>query len=242
MSENEKYMLKCEFSALKIGELFALSNTTDTATLTIICEMNELSQAFSYRVLSEFQSTLHSTCSSCSGDTRSQVVRNKIVALECAVQNWMAVYIDTSCVRIFGRGAFVCYFLDSNRNELKFGGFAPAREYDFIVPLIDNQSFTLLVSSADSETKILPLIEASRKLQYATDILTYAFARWVVEEKTFCVIAMTASRMPAFPGAFVRTKDSPRKSHLNVLDSNQNFIRSKRHEICQSADEIDAAM
>jgi len=240
MSENEKYMLKCEFSALKIGELFALSNTTDTATLTIICETNDLSQAFSYRVLSEFQSALSLTCNC--GERRSQFVRNRIVALECAVQNWMAVYIDTSCVRIFGRGAFVCYYLDSNRNELKFGGAEPAKDYDFEVPLFDNQSFTLLVSSSsDSENKILPLIEASRKLQSATDTLTYAFARWAVEEKTFCVIAMTASRMPAVSG-FTRAKDSPRRSHLNVLDSNQNFIRSKRHEICQSGDEIDVSM
>lgn len=244
MSENEKYTLQCEFSALKIGELFALSNTTDIATLTIICETNNLSEAFSYRVLSEFQSALSSTkkdtkcdCVDSERKRRAHIVRNKIVAIDCAVEHWMAVYIDTTCVRIFGRGAFVCYFLDSNRNELKFGGFEASREYDFVVPLIDNHSFTLLVSSADIESKILPLIEASRKLHSATDTLTYAFAQWVVEEKAFCVYAMKASRVPAVCG---RVRE--RNSHLNVLDSNQNFIRTKRHEICQSNDEIDVQM
>ena len=241
MSGREKFVLKYEMSALKMGELFALSNTTDTATLTIICEMCDVAQAFSYRVLSEFQSALSVSSSMCCDYTRrrSQVVRNRIVALECAIQHWMAIYIDTSCVRIFGMGSFVSYFLDSNLNELKFGGFAAGKQYDVEIPLINNHSFTLLVSSLDGENKILPLIEASRQLQASTDILTYAFARWVVQEKKFCVIAMTASRVLAETQL---SRYSPRKSLLNVLDSDQNFLRTRRHEICQSSEEVDIQM
>lgn len=243
----DKSVLQYELSALKSddqsSEIVALTNATDTATLTIICAASELASTFAFSVLAQFQNSLLESRRMRTNHMRhstTQLVRDRIFELDASSQDhWMAIYVDASCVRVFGRGKFVCYFSDSLNNYFTFGGFDAQVPYDSAIPLSDNQTLAILVTSSPAAdcARVRYLIEASRSIQCTTESLVQAYITWLVTDSAYCVVALAARRM-----LLPRRNDeasSPRKSQLKVLDAENDRIRMSRQHICQSSDAIE---
>lgn len=251
-----KHVLQLEMSGFKAdsqnSELFVLSNTTETATLTIVCAA--IDNAFAFRVQSEFSNALSLSCSQKINNvrnfTKSQIVSMQIFSLQESPQHWLAVYVDASCVRVFGKGRFECYFFDSMQNFFKFGGFPSNEAYNYEVPLSNDLTLTLLVTSiSHNSDRVRYLLEASRSQGSTPASLTYAYITELVEERAFCVLALFARRLSDLrPPTISECKNqptstnnknllgSPSRSHLTVLDSQNNRIRTSKHKICQSSD------
>lgn len=242
----DKSILQYELSALKSddqsNEIFALSNATDTATLTIICAVGELASSFAFSVLAQFQRALLESRTMRTNHMRHdtpQLVRDRVFEIDTSAQpHWMAIFVDACCVRVFGRGRFVCYFADSMDNYFTFGGFDAQIPFDSAVPLTNNQSLQILVTSApqtEQHDRVRYLIEASRNIQCTTDSLVQAYVTWLVTDSAYCVIALAAQR------TVMTNKNSPisspRKSQLRVLDAANDRIRLSRQQICQSSDD-----
>lgn len=256
---NNKHVLQLEISGYKAdsqnSELFVLSNTTETATLTIVC--SAIDNAFAFRVQSEFSNALNMSCAQKKNNkrnfTKSQIVCMQIFSLEQSPHHWLAVYVDASCVRVFGKGRFECYFFDSMQNFFKFGGFPSNEAYNYEVPLSNDLTLTLLVTSlSHNSDRVRYLLEASCSQDSTPASLTYAYITELVKERAFCVLALFARRLADLLPTIIdneqcmfRTSSSnnkhnlpgsPRRSHLTVLDSQNNRIRTSRHKICQSSD------
>ena len=243
----DKSVLQYELSALKSddqnNEIVAITNATDTATLTIICAAGELASTFAFGVLAQFQRALHESRQLRTNhmgrpnNTTPQIVRDRICELDTLLQpHWMAIYVDASCVRVFGCGKFVCYFSDSLGNYFVFGGFDPHAPFDSVVPLSEHQSLAILVTSAAAENceRVRYLIEASRTVQCTTDSLVQAYVTWLVTDSAYCVFALAAQRI-----VLPLKQSSSRKSQLRVLDAENDRIRMARQHICQSSDSVE---
>ena len=251
---NSKHVIQLEMSAYKedshTSELFALSNATETATLTIVCFSD--ANAFAFSVHAEFSNALHLSSDLKQLHERhdkstSQIVSDQIFKLQNSPEHWMAVYVDACCVRVFGRGKFECYFFDSMQNYFKFGGFQGNEPYINEVPLSHEHTLTMLVTTVShNNDSVRYLIEASNLQKFAPASLTCAYITELVKERAFCVLALFARRLVDTTNSVFNNVHnakqkpaSPRRSRVSVLDSQTNFIRTSRHRICQSSDIIE---
>lgn len=251
-SPRKKCVFEYEMSALKCddadaGDVFALSHTTDNAALTIICLARDAERLFAFTVLSEFQRALLLSAALRASNLRkqstAQIVYERLSTVACGQRNWMAIYVDAACVRVFGAGGFVCYYADSPTACSSVGGRPEGETYDLQLCLVDCQALSLVVSKAvvphDSGEKVRCLIEASRIVKCTTDSLAFAFVDWIITNSSFCVVALSIRRVgdehmppPKMPG-------SPKKSELRVLDSHTDVMKRSRHCISVSTDSLD---
>jgi len=246
MSEEKKKrcFLQYEMSALKWdGEVFALSHTTTAAALTVICGAVDTAVCFGFRVMCEFQAALLASAAlRLSREERrastAQLVFERVMSVAMNNSDWMAIYVDANCVRVFGRGSFACYFLDGTQHFSAVGGFLDESLYDKEHSLVECEALTLIVTNAaqqHSDERVRCLIEASRNVKCTTDSLAVAFVNWIATDSSFCVLTLSARRI----NDEANRVESPRKSELRVLDSHSDCIKMSRHCITQSSDVID---
>lgn len=234
-------------------EVFALSHTTDVAAMTVVCKATDKARIFAFSVLSEFQTALALSnelraANKCRLST-SHIVHERLSALPCESVDWIAIYVDPVCVRVFGRGGFTCYFLDVKENFASVGGCANFEPFDRQCWLLGggDEALTLLVTNAAiarherHADEIRCLIQASHLVKSTTDSLAVAFVQWAVRKSEFCVLTFSTRRMAADESVPApKPPGSPKKSELRVLDSHNDCIPMSRHCIAHSTDAMSA--
>jgi len=239
LDEQQRMTTVLEMSALKVDdaasnrELLALNHATEKAAFTIICGAGPLAAAFAFRTLSEFRTAL------CDVQTnRRQLTHDRVVGVEPSPADWIALYSDANCVRMFGRGQFAAFFADSAGNVGVAGGAPSNTPFDVTHSLARQSKFALLISTnahADNSNRMRCLMEAACTQPCTTDSLALAYVSLLVKESGFCVFTLLARRV----SGEAKPPGSPKKSELRVLDSGTDCMPMQRHSMEVSTDGIE---
>lgn len=244
-------VLQYEMSALKRDDdekhsVYALSNSTETAALTVFSEACPMAMRFAFSALSEFQAALSCSAASKAANLRSEstsdLVFSRITVLGSEMANWVAIYADAGCIRVFGRGRFLCYFIESTGRFVWHGGCESGVAYDAEARLEDDKPLWLLVVSASQhhdKERVRFLCEATKTIKCTADSLAYAYVNYMVAENGFCVFALSAKRFRTSSQTQPRKPGSPKKTELRFLDSSTDQIRLTRRCISRSCDAIE---
>jgi len=228
----EMSAFKCDNECTARGER-VFSQSTERATLTIVCMDDDCSLMFAFRALAEFQGLmmeldgtaaarvgtpdlLPASSASQRAEPLCVTVRRRVAAHESlCTARWLILFMDASFVHVYGRGRFACYFLGSQNEISVSGALGDAETHETQFSLANHSMLTLLVTTTPTTTddaKLRRLLTASRSVVCATDALALAYVKHLVTESGFCVLTITGTRARAAATAaafFADEADAP---------------------------------